>query len=152
MVQTSNTEAQSRVSKLISRWIRLSLVCGGAISLFWWWRFAQWTPIRIAGACLMAASLAFWIVAQFQLGDSFSVTPQARALVTRGIYSRIRNPIYVFSAVLIVGIALFVNRPAYLAFLVVLIPIQIVRARREAKVLEEQFGEEYREYRRKTWF
>jgi protein-S-isoprenylcysteine O-methyltransferase Ste14 len=30
--------------------------------------------------------------------------------------------------------------------------MQIVRARREASVLETAFGDAYREYRRKTWF
>jgi protein-S-isoprenylcysteine O-methyltransferase Ste14 len=34
----------------------------------------------------------------------------------------------------------------------VLIPMQIVRARKEARVLEEKFGEEYRAYRARTWF
>jgi len=29
---------------------------------------------------------------------------------------------------------------------------QTIRARREARVLEAAFGDEYREYRRKTWF
>jgi protein-S-isoprenylcysteine O-methyltransferase Ste14 len=29
---------------------------------------------------------------------------------------------------------------------------QVIRARREAHVLEEAFGDAYREYRRKTWF
>jgi protein-S-isoprenylcysteine O-methyltransferase Ste14 len=30
--------------------------------------------------------------------------------------------------------------------------MQILRARREAKVLEEKFGDEYREYKKRTWF
>jgi protein-S-isoprenylcysteine O-methyltransferase Ste14 len=34
----------------------------------------------------------------------------------------------------------------------VLVAIQVVRARQEAKVLEARFGDEYREYREKTWF
>jgi protein-S-isoprenylcysteine O-methyltransferase Ste14 len=36
--------------------------------------------------------------------------------------------------------------------LLLLIPLQVWRARNEARVLEEKFGEEYREYRRRTWF
>jgi protein-S-isoprenylcysteine O-methyltransferase Ste14 len=113
---------------------------------------AQWTPWRIAGACLIVFGLGMWIIAQFQLGNSFSVTPQARVLVTRGVYSRIRNPIYVFSAIFIVGVALFIEKPWLAATLLVIIPLQAFRARREARVLEDRFGEEYREYRRKTWF
>jgi protein-S-isoprenylcysteine O-methyltransferase Ste14 len=30
--------------------------------------------------------------------------------------------------------------------------MQIFRAKNEARVLENAFGDEYREYRRKTWF
>jgi protein-S-isoprenylcysteine O-methyltransferase Ste14 len=36
--------------------------------------------------------------------------------------------------------------------LLVLVIGQTVRGRREAQVLEAAFGDEYREYRRKTWF
>jgi protein-S-isoprenylcysteine O-methyltransferase Ste14 len=36
--------------------------------------------------------------------------------------------------------------------LLVLIPVQIVRARREQKVLEEAFGDEYVRYKAGTWF
>jgi protein-S-isoprenylcysteine O-methyltransferase Ste14 len=36
--------------------------------------------------------------------------------------------------------------------LVVLVAIQIFRAGREARVLEARFGEEYRAYRKHTWF
>jgi protein-S-isoprenylcysteine O-methyltransferase Ste14 len=43
-------------------------------------------------------------------------------------------------------------RLEFLLALLVIIPVQILRARRESRVLEEKFGEEYREYRRRTWF
>lgn len=36
--------------------------------------------------------------------------------------------------------------------LLVMIPLRIVRARQEARVLEATFGDAYREYRRRTWF
>jgi protein-S-isoprenylcysteine O-methyltransferase Ste14 len=39
-----------------------------------------------------------------------------------------------------------------LAVLLVLVPMQIIRARREAAVLEAKFGDAYREYRQRTWF
>ena len=36
--------------------------------------------------------------------------------------------------------------------LALLIPIQMVRAHQESKILEATFGDEYRKYRMGTWF
>ena len=74
------------------------------------------------------------------------------ALVTTGIYSKIRNPIYVSGTFFIAGAVLMLRRPEGLLLLMIVIPLQIFRARREAAVLEAKFGDEYREYRRRTWF
>ncbi len=92
------------------------------------------------------------MVARYTLGRSFSIRAKATALVTTGIYSRIRNPIYVSGMFFIIGAALMLRKPYVLLFLVVIVPMQIIRARREARVLEEKFGEEYRAYRKRTWF
>ena len=54
---------------------------------------------------------------------------------------------------MLAGILIALQRPYALFFLLlVLIPVQIVRARKEAKVLEAKFGEEYRACRAKIWF
>jgi protein-S-isoprenylcysteine O-methyltransferase Ste14 len=111
-----------------------------------------WTPMRIAGAAIGAPSLALLILARIQLGGSFSVRAKARALVTHGLYSRIRNPIYVFSALTVAGIFLFIGAPRLLWILVALVPLQIYRAKNEEKVLAAKFGDEYRAYKARTWF
>jgi protein-S-isoprenylcysteine O-methyltransferase Ste14 len=59
---------------------------------------------------------------------------------------------YVFSALLVLGFLLTLQNPYLFLIIAVLVPTQIIRAHQEAKLLEEKFGEEYREYRRKTWF
>ncbi|MGB9467457.1 MAG: methyltransferase [Candidatus Acidiferrum sp.] len=111
-----------------------------------------WSPMRIVGLVFMFLALAFLTVARFQLGNSFSVSPQAKKLITHGIYSRIRNPIYAFGTLVIAGLFLFLERPLLLLLLVPVVVLQITRARAEARVLEEHFGEEYRLYRASTWF
>jgi protein-S-isoprenylcysteine O-methyltransferase Ste14 len=111
-----------------------------------------WDAMRISGLVLAAFGLVLLTIARFQLGNAFTVTPQARMLVTRGIYSRIRNPIYVFSAIAIAGLILYLRKPIFLLVLLALVPLQLVRARQEARVLEERFGDEYRRYRASTWF
>jgi protein-S-isoprenylcysteine O-methyltransferase Ste14 len=44
------------------------------------------------------------------------------------------------------------QKPILWLLLVVLVIAQTIRGRREAQVLEAAFGDEYRQYRRKTWF
>jgi protein-S-isoprenylcysteine O-methyltransferase Ste14 len=107
---------------------------------------------RLIGLLLGLIGLAGVILSRYTLGRSFSVAPRAIALVTSGIYSRIRNPIYVSGVIFLVGLALIVGRPVLLIVPLVLIPVQIIRARREAAVLEAKFGDAYREYRKRTWF
>ncbi len=107
--------------------------------------------MRVAGAALMVPGFVLWGIAHVQLGDSFSVKAKAQKLVTRGIYSRFRNPIYIFGGIGVAGFVLAIERPIWLLAFAVLIPMQIVRSRREARVLEEKFGDEYREYARHTW-
>jgi len=109
-------------------------------------------PARIAGLLFGLIGLAGVILSRYTLGRSFSVAPKATALVTRGIYSRVRNPIYISGEILLVGLVLIVWRPALFFILLLLIPVQILRARREAAVLEATFGNAYREYRKRTWF
>jgi len=111
-----------------------------------------WSPLRIAGLALMLPALALLTLARLQLGNSFSLTPQARNLVTHGIYSRIRNPIYFFGAFVFGGLFLFLERPYLLLLLVPVLILQIIRARAESRVLEERFGDEYRRYKASTWF
>jgi protein-S-isoprenylcysteine O-methyltransferase Ste14 len=111
-----------------------------------------WAPMRLAGLLLLTPALILLTISRIQLGNSFSLAPQATQLVSHGIYSRIRNPIYVFGTLIIVGLFLFVERPLLLLLLVPVLILQITRARAEARVLEEHFGEQYRQYKATTWF
>ena len=111
-----------------------------------------WTLLRVAGAGLLVAGMALVFVARLQLGTSFSILPRAKRLVTRGLYSRVRNPIYVFGAMAIAGLLLLLQRPRLWVAFVALVGMQVLRARREAEVLEAKFGDEYRAYRKQTWF
>ena len=66
------------------------------------------TTLSYVALSLSNVCSALWLLARWQLGDAFSVAPEARRLVTRGLYARIRHPIYVFGtlAFLFVDLAL----------------------------------------------
>lgn len=115
-------------------------------------RPGEWNASRWLGLLIAIPAAVMLFVARWQLGKSFSLTPQARELVTHGIYSKIRNPIYVFSGIFVTGFLIALQKPYAFLFLAVLLVVQITRAHKEAKVLEEKFGDAYREYRKKTWF
>ena len=125
-----------------------------AVALLWWvfsWA-GPWNLQRGIGTALVVTGVGGIAAARYQLGESFSLKAEARQLVTHGLYSKIRNPIYVFGGMLFAGFVLIVHRPILWLAFVVLIIGQSMRARPEARVLEATFGDDYRQYRRKTWF
>jgi protein-S-isoprenylcysteine O-methyltransferase Ste14 len=112
----------------------------------------RWDRGCVLGGIIAVPSFALWFVAKLQLGSSFTPKAEARELVTRGLYSRIRHPIYCFSTLALLGIAICLRSPYFYAYLVLAIGAQLWRIRREDRVLQEKFGEDYLEWRRRTWF
>jgi protein-S-isoprenylcysteine O-methyltransferase Ste14 len=111
-----------------------------------------WKRHHTVGLVILVPSLCLWALARYQLGSSFSVRPEARQLVTHGLYGRIRNPIYLFGWIFNAGLFVFFGIPLLVLLLVPLVPLQLVRIRREERVLEAAFGDAYRAYKRRTWF
>ena len=112
----------------------------------------SWTSMKIAGLILSILGTVLLTIARFNLGDSFSIAAQAKKLVKHGIYSKIRHPVYVFSILIFCGVALYFDLLPLLIVPAAFAPLQFVRACKEERVLEEAFGEEYRAYKRSTWF
>lgn len=107
----------------------------------------------ITGMMVATAGYALWFAARAQLGKSFTPRAEARQLVTTGLYSKVRNPIYVFSGVGIVAMCLAMRwYVSAVVFLLFSSGVQWMRARKEAAVLEAKFGDAYRQYRAQTWF
>lgn len=111
-----------------------------------------WTVLRIVGVILAVIGYATVVTARLQLGKSFAVTPQAKELVSHGLYSRIRNPIYVFVDVMIFGLILALHLYWLFALFPILVVVHAFRAHREATVLQNKFGQVYLDYREQTWF
>jgi len=115
-------------------------------------RESPWTATRILGAILALVGYVLAFVSRVQLGKSFTVMPEARELVTHGLYSRLRNPIYVFVDLLLVGLILALALHWLFAVLGVVVALQTIQAHREARVLQDRFGQAYVDYRKQTWF
>lgn len=107
-----------------------------------------------AGAVILVVGLVLLALSLWQLGRAFSLTftPQAKGLVTHGLYSRIPHPMYVFMGVAFLGAIIMLGRPWLVLLWIAFIIEAAWHARREAKVLEDAFGDAYRNYRRRTWW
>jgi protein-S-isoprenylcysteine O-methyltransferase Ste14 len=106
----------------------------------------------ILGSLVAVPCFVLWLVAKLQLGSSFTPKAEARALVTQGLYSTIRHPIYFFASLALLGTAICLRSVLFNTYLIVTIAVQLWRIRRENRVLRQRFGQEYLDYRRRTWF
>jgi len=111
-----------------------------------------WTTSQIVAMAVGVPAFCLWALARLQLGKSFSISAQAKGLVTHGLYSKIQNPVYVFGGIFIAAVIIFIGQPQWFWAFLILIPMQVMRIRAERRVLEEKFGDAYREYRKRTWF
>jgi len=93
--------------------LTFALIVAVAVALFRQSMGLPWTMSRIIGVAIAAPALLLLLTARIQLGRAFSVRAKASNLVTSGLYSRIRNPIYVFSALFILGLIIWTAVPSH---------------------------------------
>ena len=104
----------------------------------------DWTrrPGVAAGALLFAVGGYFGIAGVLVLGRSLTPYPQPRAdaeLVQRGIYARVRHPLYTSVMLAALGWALVWQSGPALGAALGLIPFFHAKARREERWLREKF-------------
>lgn len=111
--------------------------------------FASW-----AGAALMLAALWLFWRSHADLGQNWSVTLELRQghqLIRHGVYRSIRHPMY--ASIFLFGLAqglLLQNWLAGWSALATFAILYFVRVHREEQMMQEHFGEEYRQYMRQT--
>ena len=106
-----------------------------------------------AGLSVGAVGVILWILAMLTLGPSLAVLPGTDRLVTRGVYRYLRHPVYVGIVLTLSGLFLACGSTICLAYvLVVVIPLNIFRARTEEQGLRKQIGESYQHYHDTTFF
>jgi protein-S-isoprenylcysteine O-methyltransferase Ste14 len=69
-------------------------------------------------------------------------------LITEGVFSKTRNPMYIGMFLLLLGLGVcFLNIFSVLTAFVFLLLMQLVFIPREEKLMAEAFGKQYREYK-----
>jgi len=112
------------------------------------WRIAFPGVVRWLGLGVVTAALALAVGALVQLRGLENIDH----LVTTGLFSRIRHPMYTGFVLWIVGWVVRHGAVASLALGLVCIGNILYWRRLEEDALESQYGEDYRRYRSGTWF
>lgn len=84
------------------------------------------------------------------LGRSFSLVPEARGLVTKGPYRRIRHPLYLCSIIASLGVMLQFAQPWALLVVLTAFVLQVARMNYEEELLARTFPD-YVTYMARTW-
>ena len=108
----------------------------------------------VLGIGLMLIGLWLFHRSHTDLGTNWSVTLQMRenhGLITLGVYSMIRHPMY--SSMFLLGIAQLLFLPNWIAgpaYLLSFGVLYIFRVRAEERMMLDQFGTEYEQYMQRT--
>ena len=104
------------------------------------------------GILLIVVGLVIWVLARKDMGK-ITVKIIPTKLVTTGIYSKIRHPLYLGVKLVFLGLALLLRSIIGIVLVVVvLIPLHIYRAKKEEQELIKKFGKKYLDYKKKTLF
>ena len=107
------------------------------------WRLTGLAPIAIG------LGVAGTAIRQFSRAETNTVPlTESTTLVTDGIFIRTRNPMYVGMTATLIGAALLLNQLwPWLVIPLFWLIIRIGFVRREETLMEQTFGEQYRQYR-----
>lgn len=124
------------------------------------WEYARFNgPLPRDGAIawigigIFALSIALQAWAMCRLSGLYTVRlgiQPGHKLVTTGPYRLVRHPGYLGFILSVMGIALALGSLAALAYEIIAVGFILWRIRREEAMLAERFGEEYKQYARKT--
>jgi protein-S-isoprenylcysteine O-methyltransferase Ste14 len=102
----------------------------------------------LSGAGLIVAAESVFLM---RGGSSGAPADPARFLGTTGMYRRVRNPIYLGGALVLLGVSLAGRSPSLLLAACLYLPIlHATVVRGEERRMERDFGDDYLEYRRRV--
>jgi len=100
----------------------------------------------VAGLVLIAG----WYLARGGMKAVFGTERDQPEVIDTGVFRVVRHPIYMGAILFYLGASLITMSIASVLFLVVIIGFYIYIAKYEERILSEEFGQDYLEYKKRT--
>jgi protein-S-isoprenylcysteine O-methyltransferase Ste14 len=139
---------RSHRSKLFD--VVIALAGAYLLALPIWSRPLSAGPTLYLGFTMSTIGSLLSTLALRSLSACWGLLPEARGLVTGGMYRIVRNPIYVAEEIAILGGLLIAPSWIYASAVLVQAILQVLRARREERVLSATFPDEYERFKQRT--
>jgi protein-S-isoprenylcysteine O-methyltransferase Ste14 len=111
----------------------------------------EWTRWFGFGLGLVSVGLIYWLFNSIGSGITpVSSTRKEHKLVTHGIYRWVRHPLYTVGSSLYISFGLMADNWFIILMAVLAFIVMAVRTPKEEANLIEKFGDEYREYMKRT--
>ncbi len=134
----------------------LSIVMFAMFFMWFSWFFMTFSdPVKLAvsnwlryvGLAVFSVGVILFVISEITKGG----VSDTGSLVTRGIYSKIRHPMYLGQIMMVVGFSIYARGLVTLGLSAVWVAQILYWRHLEEKDLTGRF-EEYGEYRKRTWF
>jgi protein-S-isoprenylcysteine O-methyltransferase Ste14 len=135
-------------------WVLLSIIAMALLNRYFPIATLVSPPLSYVGGLLLLAGIALAVInatAFRRVGTPVVPFHKSTALVTTGFYRYTRNPMYIGMATGLTGIAiLFGCLSAFLPIPIFILIIQERFIKGEERFLEEIFGDEYRQFKKRV--
>ena len=110
---------------------------------------------EFVGVVLLVVGFIISLIAKKQLGASWSPSiridsEEDKKIVTSGLYSIVRHPIYFGLVFILLGIDIYAADYVLWTMSVIVLVVVVIRIEFEEKELKNRFGEKYNAYAKKT--
>jgi protein-S-isoprenylcysteine O-methyltransferase Ste14 len=116
--------------------------------------FSIKSPMNFVGVIMFIIGLIISISAQVTINTNYSWTLEIReghTLVENGLYKYVRHPIYLGTFIRVIAIPIYTSSFSGFLLGLLAIPVLNYRISIEERMLVEEFGEDYKLYRKRTW-
>ncbi|AWH75166.1 hypothetical protein DCS32_13630 [Dokdonia sp. Dokd-P16] len=119
--------------------------------IIWNGQIVQWDLTSLS-VQLLGIFIALWGIYNIKIGN-FNIQPEVKseALVTKGIFNILRNPMYTGILLVFLPVAIRGDHLFLWIYYLLLIVVLILKIYKEEAFLKEKFGQSYTVYKARTW-